>query len=48
MLQFNTIRGTLGAIVNVCGTGYGHTHSTASYRQSYSQDLRVALFNGPN
>lgn len=47
MLHFNT-RGTLGAIVNVCGTGYGHTPSTASNTQSYSQELRVALFVGPN
>jgi len=48
MLHFNTKRGTLRAIVNVCGTGYGYTHSAASYRQSYSQELRVALCVGPN
>jgi len=47
MLHFNTIRGTLGAIVNVCETGYGHTHSTASYSQSYSQELLWLCMLGP-
>jgi len=47
MLHFNTIRGTPGAIVNVCGTVYGHTCSTASYRQSYSQELLWLCVLGP-
>ena len=35
MLHFNT-RGTLGAIVNVCGMGYGHPFNCIQHAKLFS------------